>query len=73
MHLTLLPVFVIVSLRLKLVLQFSDSLFQASVHVHQLAPVSMYVPHLYRLLLQPLQCTLVVSREFLRHSLNKTK
>jgi hypothetical protein len=56
---------VIVSLRLKLVLQFSDSLFQASVHVHQLAPVSMYVPHLYRLLLQPLQGTLVVSREFL--------
>ena len=54
MHLTLLPELMIVSLGLKLVLQFSDSLLQALIHVNQLPPVSMYVPHLYRLLLQPL-------------------
>ena len=65
MHLTLLPVLMIVSLCLKLVLLISDLLFQASVHLHQLTAVSMYVPHLYRLLLQPLQGTLVVSCEFL--------
>jgi hypothetical protein len=60
-HLTLLPVLMIVSLGLKLVLQFSDSFLQALIHIQKLLPVSMDVSHLYRLLLQPLKGPFVVS------------